>query len=625
MKQAFYTSADAIGDLICATPTIRKLSQIYKSPITVISHHPYIFKNLPYVDESLHFNDFTENELKENYNLHKSFFLLGKRDSQGVEFKHAMCDIRQFHAKDLGFMLTPDELTCDYIPEHEDISEFNLPDKYIVIHPSKSWGSRTWDKNNWQLLCNSLFDEGIFVVVIGKDTIEKSSNNSKPLFKLNIKNGIDLSNKTTIDQSWNILNNSECVITMDSGILHLAGTTNTHIIQLGSSIKPEYRAPYRKGTQQYKYSYIVGDCKIHCASDLKYSLRDWDSIQNVTLIETCLENKKVFECNPNFKYVLEKIKKVLFDNIENEQNDVIGKPKKIDVEKRTLVQICSNALGDTIAAMAVIEKWRALENKNITVVCKYSNLFMKSYPLLNIVEKKNIEIEYSTLDGLSYLNKVPYTEKISAIYKFEVPLIDGYCKDFGIDSKDIKLKVDFTIKERPIKGRYVCLSTHSTAQCKFWNYPGAWDELCKMFRKRGITPVCIDYNEQFGIEGNFNKVPKSSVKKLGMSLEDALNYIYHSEMFIGLSSGLSWLAQGIGKETVIISNMSMKDHEYIDDKTLRIYDETVCHGCLQKYKFDAGDWLWCPIYRNDNDRRFICTKSITPEIVMNKIEKFYNI
>ena len=89
-KQAFYSTAGAMGDLISATPTIKKLSQIFQSPITVISNHPYLFNNCPYVDESLNFNDYTEEQLLEKYDLHKTFFLLGKTDSRGVEFKHSI-------------------------------------------------------------------------------------------------------------------------------------------------------------------------------------------------------------------------------------------------------------------------------------------------------------------------------------------------------------------------------------------------------------------------------------------------------------------------------------------------------------------------------------------------------
>ena len=71
-KQAFYSSAAAMGDLICATPTIKKLAEIYQSTITVISNHPYLFNNCPYVDKILNFNDYTEEQLKEKYDLHIS-------------------------------------------------------------------------------------------------------------------------------------------------------------------------------------------------------------------------------------------------------------------------------------------------------------------------------------------------------------------------------------------------------------------------------------------------------------------------------------------------------------------------------------------------------------------------
>jgi autotransporter strand-loop-strand O-heptosyltransferase len=626
-KQAFYSSAHAMGDLICATPTIKKLSEIYQSPITVISTHPYLFENCPYVDESLRFDDYTEDQLSEKYDLHKTFFLLGKQDSRGVEFKHAMCDIRQFHAKDLGFMLTPNELTCDYFPKSDEscLDEFNLPEKYVVIHPAQSWSSRTWSKYNWQALCISLEDEGIPVISIGKDAREESDFSGttlKPVFKLDIKNGLDLTNKTTLDQSWHILNKSTCVITMDSGVLHLAGTTDTNIIQLGSSIKPEYRAPYRNGSQDYKYSYVVGGCQLHCASDLKYSLRDWGHIQSVTLISTCLEKKSTFECNPSFMPVVELTKKIWFGdslNIDKQKSESFE-----DIKPRTLVEIYSNALGDTIGAMSIIEKWRKETNKDITVISNFSDLFQVSYPSLKILNKKS-NTQYLPVEGIWIVDGVPHTEKITTTYKFEVPLLEGYAQDFGITVDDIELKVDLFKKERPIQSKYVCIAVQSTTQAKYWNNPGAWDELCRMLRKKGLTPVCIDRDFSFGIQGHFNEAPSKSVKKNGLSLEDTINYLYHCEMFIGLSSGLSWLAQGLKKPTVIISNVTSKDHEYIDERTLRIYEESVCHGCFHKYPFDASDWLWCPVYRNDEQRRFICTKAITPESVMEQIEKFYKI
>jgi autotransporter strand-loop-strand O-heptosyltransferase len=651
---AFYTASLAIGDCICATPTIRKISETYNTKVIVFSHYPEIFENLPYVSESLDVKDYItldkSEALRSQYDLHYSFWKMGRKvslsDDRGIEMKHAMMDIRQYHAIDNGFMLKSSELHCDFVPRESE--ELPLPEKFVCLHPFKNWSSRTWSEKNWNILIKNLSELNIPIVIIGKDGVDSNllkylkegvtGKTDDRVFdelakKQSISNSLetfgiyDYTNKTSLSQAWNILNKSTCVVTMDSGILHLAGTTDTHILQLGSSIDPEYRAPYRKGSQKYKYSYLGGTCKLFCASNMKYSLRDWEHgynggtpLQSVTLIDTCLENKPTFECHPQSNRVFEEVQK-LWNSIDNQQ--VITEKKEI--KKRTLVEIQSNALGDSVGAMAIIEKYRIESGKDISVLCKFPELFRGSYPNLIIYKKDDIDVNFVVEEGTWYVNNIPHTEKINANYKFDVPLLDGYAKDFNITSDDVVLKVDGVNGERPIKAKYVCIGVHSTAQCKYWNHPGAWDELCKMLRKKGLTPVVVEKDFSFGIIGYMNEVPSKAVKKIGMSFGEVLNYIQHAEMFIGLSSGLTWVAQGLGKPTVIISNATSKDNEYIDDKTLRIFEESVCHGCFHKYPFNTGDWLWCPVYRNDEARRFICTKAITPESVMEQIENFYKI
>ena len=133
---------------------------------------------------------------------------------------------------------------------------------------------------------------------------------NKPLMSLDLKKGKEYINKTSLSETWHILNKAVAVVTMDSGILHLAGTTNTHIIQLGSSINPLLRAPYRGGTQRYKYSYIPGKCDIFCGSNMSYGLAEHQDITGVPLISECLENKPTFECHPTVKNVVNELKKV---------------------------------------------------------------------------------------------------------------------------------------------------------------------------------------------------------------------------------------------------------------------------------------------------------------------------
>jgi len=279
---------------------------------------------------------------------------------------------------------------------------------------------------------------------------------------------------------------------------------------------------------------------------------------------------------------------------------------------KVLVEIVSVALGDNVGAVAVISKYQEVNNYDVTVISNHPDLFVNSYPNLKFIKKGDTVSDF-------------YNEKIATLYKFDIPLLEGYAQDYGITTEGITLKVDSVEGQRPIKNKYVCIGVHSTAQCKYWKYPGGWDSLCKMLRKKGLTPVVVERDELFGIDGHMNGLPQNAVKKIGMKFPDVLNHIQHCEFYIGLSSGLSWVAQGLGKPTVIISNVTSKDNEFVDEKTLRIYDENICHGCIHKEPFDYGDWLWCPIYRNDELRRHICTKLITPQEVMKKIENFFKL
>ena len=173
----------ALGDLICATPTIRKLSKAYNSKITVVSKMPELFKTLEYVEASYKSSSINWNYFNEHYIMHDSFYLVGQRDERGVEMKHNVMDIRQYHAVHLGFMLSKDEMKCDYIP----LTDFDmeLPQHYVLIHPVSTWPNRTWAAEKWMELTKMLNDIGIHVISIGKDSSETGFFNvDKPVFKI---------------------------------------------------------------------------------------------------------------------------------------------------------------------------------------------------------------------------------------------------------------------------------------------------------------------------------------------------------------------------------------------------------------------------------------------------------
>jgi autotransporter strand-loop-strand O-heptosyltransferase len=101
--------------------------------------------------------------------------------------------------------------------------------------------------------------------------------------------------------------------------------------------------------------------------------------------------------------------------------------------------------------------------------------------------------------------------------------------------------------------------------------------------------------------------------------DEVFSCLYQSDLFIGLSSGLSWVNWALNKKTVMISGFSTDDHEFTSN-VIRV-SNNVCIKCWNDpvHVFDAGDWDWCPVYKG-TERQHICQKSITPEMVMNKIK-----
>ena len=187
--------------------------------------------------------------------------------------------------------------------------------KYVIIHPTHTWATRTWDQKQWQGLVDLLNKDNIPVVAIGRDSSEVGFyNTQKPVMDINIELGVNLLNDPDNDPAelrWMMQNEASIVVTMDSGILHLAGTTDVRILQLGSSIHPKLRAPWRHGSQSWRYDYVKGSCNEFCSSNMKYNIKEWGSIMGVPPQVKCLDNRPTFECHPNFEQVYNKIIEVI--------------------------------------------------------------------------------------------------------------------------------------------------------------------------------------------------------------------------------------------------------------------------------------------------------------------------
>ena len=313
MEVALWIDTPALGDTIAAIPTLRKLSEAYGNvPLTVFTTKPFLFENHPLVKQA-----FKSDADKSDYIIYRTFSpLVGKQyDQHGtkIEFRYSNMDFRQFHAVSLGFTLQRHEMEMDLYIEKERELEFK---DYVIIHPTHTWASRTWEREKWQELINQLNANGIPVVAVGRDSKEVGFfNTDKPVMDIDIKLGVNLLNDPTNDPAelrWMMNHRARAVVTMDSGMLHVAGTTDVNIIQLGSSIDNKLRAPYRgpNTSQDYKYFYVNGGCDVFCASNMKSNVQVHGSIQGVPPQVNCLESRPTFECHPSVDQVFNEVMKL---------------------------------------------------------------------------------------------------------------------------------------------------------------------------------------------------------------------------------------------------------------------------------------------------------------------------
>ena len=183
-------------------------------------------------------------------------------------------------------------------------------------------------------------------------------------------------------------------------------------------------------------------------------------------------------------------------------------------------------------------------------------------------------------------------------------------------------------KEREIKEPYVCIATQATSQAKYWNNPAGWIEIVDYLKGLGYRVLCIDKEKCHGIGRHWNMIPYGAEDFTGARpLQERVDMLAHADFFIGLSSGLSWLAWGVGVPVVMISGFTLPLNEF--HTPYRVINYHVCNGCWtdSSEEFVHADFAWCPRHEN-TPREFECTRFISAgqvEQTINRLMQDYHL
>jgi autotransporter strand-loop-strand O-heptosyltransferase len=265
--------------------------------------------------------------------------------------------------------------------------------------------------------------------------------------------------------------------------------------------------------------------------------------------------------------------------------------------KRVYIALSSKSLGDTIAWAPYALEFQK-KHKCKVIMSTFLNKIL-DIPEIELVEPgtvvPNIYAQYNI--GWFYdSNKEP-------VLPNTIKLQEAATKILGLEFEEIKPNLQYESYEHIPVNEYVTIATNSTSGCKFWTKEG-WQGVINYLVNKGYRVINVSLEEN-----DFD----NCTQIINHNIYDTMALIDHSDFFIGLGSGVSWLAWALGKEVVMINNFAEEDHEF---ECIRITNKNVCNGCWnnQNFKFDKS-WDWCPIYKN-TPRQFECQRSITADDVI---------
>jgi autotransporter strand-loop-strand O-heptosyltransferase len=249
-------------------------------------------------------------------------------------------------------------------------------------------------------------------------------------------------------------------------------------------------------------------------------------------------------------------------------------------------------------------------------------LFREGYPHLHIETEAELNGQADTFYATYYIGLLkPFSERDHQPTDPRVSnMQDMIAYLLGVPCEERRPNVVIADKTRSIKERYVCIATQSTAQCKYWNNPRGWPTLIAHLKALGYRVLCIDKEKSYGNAEYTNTMPEGAEDFTGnRPLQERLSLLLHADFFIGLGSGLSWLAWAAGTPVVMISGFSHPSTEF--RTPYRVINFHGCNSCFNDTtaEFEASVFAWCP-RRSDPAQRFQCTAIITPEFVMRVVD-----
>lgn len=307
--------------------------------------------------------------------------------------------------------------------------------------------------------------------------------------------------------------------------------------------------------------------------------------------------------------------------IKSKKGEILYQWRMEPSKCRFLVTMPEGTIGDSIAWCSHCPDFQEKWNCELWVQTNQFiiDIYAKNYPNIKWVTRREVwdkepKVKFDGIyrAGLFHkpnIEREPISHKICGLGK-------GLAHILGVPPIDKPLKP--TIGKRTIKEKYVCIAPMASSYTKMWNNPSGWIEVIDYLKHKGYRVLCIDKSKiSVGPKGYFQRMPPGCEDFTGdIPLQERVNLLAYCDMFIGCSSGLSWLAWTVGCPYILISGFT--DPQTEPYNPYRVISYYGCHGCWNDMNltFDNKDYTWCP-----NNKDFECSRIISGKMVINMIDK----
>jgi ADP-heptose:LPS heptosyltransferase len=255
-KNILVTLEGGIGDVVDAEPVIRYISQqAYPDQNVVVFTAPQYNRIIEHIDTVRVINSMDELEPDTAY-YHVSTY----KDMWDSSWKYMNQNL--MHVTDFASLLTirrilpykDKEIILNVRDEDYKILDEFLGEGFdynnlVLIHPGRSWESRTFPKEWWEEIIKGLTDNGHHVGIIGKHVDDELGYIQLDYESDKVHNFIDM---LELGELFALIDRSECLVTNDSSPVHIAGAFDNWIVLIPTSRHPEHLLAPRGGDKYYK-------------------------------------------------------------------------------------------------------------------------------------------------------------------------------------------------------------------------------------------------------------------------------------------------------------------------------------------------------------------------------------